>query len=116
MGLIEIEGMEFYAYHGHFKEEQIVGSRFLVNVAIETNIEDASKSDKLADTINYQSVYQLIKEEMEIKSHLLEHIAGRLIDRIYANFSNLSKVKVKISKMNPTMGGQIEKVSVTIER
>ena len=116
MGLIEIEGMEFYAYHGHFKEEQIVGSRFLVNVAIETNIENATKSDKLIDTINYQSVYQLIKEEMETKSHLLEHIGGRIIDRIYVNFSNLSKVKVKIAKMNPTMGGQIEKVSVTIER
>ena len=116
MGLIEIEGMEFYAYHGHFKEEQIVGSRFLVDVAIETNIENASKSDKLADTINYQSVYQLIKEEMETKSHLLEHVAGRIINRIYGNYINLLKVKVKISKMNPTMGGQIDKVSVTLER
>jgi dihydroneopterin aldolase len=116
MGLIEIEGMEFYAYHGHFKEEQIVGSRFLVNVAIETNIEDASISDRLADTVNYQSVYQLIKEEMETKSHLLEHVAGRIIDRICGNYTNLLNVKVKISKINPTMGGQIDKVSVTIER
>lgn len=116
MGLIEIEGMEFYAYHGHFKEEQIVGSRFIVNVSIETDIEKASKSDNLVDTINYQSVYQLIQKEMETKSHLLEHIAGRMIDRIYLKYSNLSKVRVKISKMNPTMGGQIEKVSVTIEK
>lgn len=116
MGLIEIEGMEFYAYHGHFKEEQIVGSRFVVNVSIETDIEKASKSDNLVDTINYQSVYQLIQKEMETKSHLLEHIAGRIIDRIYDNYTNLSKVMVKISKINPTMGGQIEKVSVTIEK
>jgi len=116
MGLIEIEGMEFYAYHGHFKEERIVGSRFLVNIAIETNVEKASKSDKLADTINYQSVYQLIKEEMETKSHLLENVAGRIIDHIYRNFANLHNVRVKISKINPTMRGQIEKVSVTLER
>jgi 7,8-dihydroneopterin aldolase/epimerase/oxygenase len=116
MGLIEIEGIEFYSYHGHFKEEQIVGSRFLVNIAIETDLEKASKSDKLADTINYQSVYQLIKEEMETNSRLLEHVAGRIIDRTYLTFTNLIKVRVKVSKINPTMGGQIEKVSVTIER
>ena len=116
MGLIEIEGIEFYSYHGHFKEEQIVGSRFLVNIAIETDLEKASKSDKLADTINYQSVYQLIKEEMDTNSRLLEHVAGRIIDRTYRTFTNLIKVRVKVSKINPTMGGQIEKVSVTIER
>ena len=116
MGLIEIEGMEFYAFHGHFKEERIVGSRFLVYVAIETENEKSVTSDKLSDTINYQSVYQLVKEEMEVKSHLLEHVAGRIINRIYASYKNLLKVRVKISKLNPTMGGQIEKVSVTIEK
>jgi len=116
MGLIEIEGMEFYAYHGHFKEERIVGSSFIVNVTIETDLEKASKSDKLADTINYQSVYQLIKEEMDTKSHLLENVADRIINRLYNSYSNLMKVRVKISKMNPTMGGQIDKVSVTIEK
>lgn len=116
MGQIEIEGMEFYAYHGHFKEEQLVGSRFLVNVIMETNFEKASQSDKLADTINYLFVYQLIKEEMDVKSHLLEHIAGRIINRLYNTCTILKKVRVKISKINPTIGGQIDKVSVILER
>ncbi len=116
MGLIEIEGMEFYAYHGHFKEEQLVGSRFLVNATLETDLDKASQSDKLTDTINYLSVYQLIKEEMNIKSHLLEHLAGRIIKRLYDNYPAIVKVRVKISKINPTMGGEIDKVSVTLEK
>lgn len=116
MGLIEIEGMEFYSYHGHYREEQIVGNRFLVNATIETEIGKASVSDKLSDTINYLSVYQLIKEEMGIKSHLLEHVAGRIINRLYHSYNNLVRVRIKISKMNPTMGGEIEKVSITLEQ
>jgi dihydroneopterin aldolase len=115
MGVIQIEGMEFYAYHGHYREERVVGSRFLVDVELEARLEKASRTDKLSDTINYLSVYHLIKEEMEIKSHLLEHVAGRIINRLSDNFPGLEKIRVKISKINPTMGGQIDKVSVTLE-
>lgn len=116
MGIIEIEGMEFYAYHGHFAEEQIVGNRFIVNLTINTDCSKAAKSDDLADALNYLAVYQVIKEEMQIKSHLLEHVAGRIINRLYDSYKTIEKAKIKISKMNPPMGGQIEKVSVTLER
>lgn len=116
MGLIEIEGMEFYAYHGHFKEEQIVGNKFLVNIAIETDCDSAGESDRLDDALNYQVVYRLIQKEMEKKSHLLENIAKRILDSLYAEFETIKHARVKISKMNPPMGGQIEKVSITMER
>ena len=116
MGVIEIEGMEFYAYHGHFAEEQVVGNRFIVDLSIITDCSKASKSDNLTDALNYLAVYQIIKEEMQIKSHLLEHVAGRILDRLYDGFVTIEKAKVKISKLNPPMGGQIEKVSVTLER
>jgi dihydroneopterin aldolase len=116
MGIIELEGMEFYAYHGYFKSEQIIGNRFEVGVSIETDCEQAAQSDQLADALNYDSVYQLIKQEMLIRSHLLEHVVGRIIDRIHQEFPQVNKVKVKISKMAPPMGGQIRSVSVTMER
>ena len=115
MGVIEIEGMEFYAYHGHFAEEQIVGNRFSVNLTLVTDCTKAAKSDDLTDALNYQTVYLIVKEEMQIKSHLLEHVAGRILDRLYDNFESIEKAKVKISKLNPPMEGQIEKVSVTLE-
>lgn len=114
MGIIEIEGMEFYAYHGCFKEEQVVGNRFLVDIYIETDTTKPEKTDNIVDALNYQRVYEIISEEMELKSHLLEHIGRRVLDRLNKDFSEIIKAKIKVSKMNPPMGGQIEKVSVTL--
>ena len=116
MGIIEIEGMEFYAYHGHFKAEQVVGNRFIVNLTLTTDCSRAAGSDDLGDALDYQCVYRIVKGEMEVKSHLLEHVAGRILDRLYAEFQSIENAKIKISKLNPPMGGEIEKVSVTLER
>ncbi len=116
MGKIEIEGMEFYAYHGHFAEEQIVGNRFIVNLTLFTDCAKASESDDLADALDYQTAYRIVQEEMQIKSHLLEHVAGRILDRLFSSSKSIERAKVKISKLNPPMGGQIERVSVTLER
>jgi 7,8-dihydroneopterin aldolase/epimerase/oxygenase len=116
MGLIQIENMEFYAFHGHFKEEQIVGNKFLVDLTIETDMAAASKSDNLRDAVNYQRAYQIVKSEMEKKSYLLENIASRILDSLYAELQGIIKARVKVSKMNPPMGGKIGSVSVVIER
>lgn len=117
MGLIEIENMEFYAYHGHYEQERVVGNRFLLNIKIETNTEKAELSDNIEDALNYQIVYSLIKEQMIIKSHLLENIARRIMDAIYNEFENdIIKCELKVSKINPPMGGQIGQVSVSLKR
>ena len=116
MGLIEIEGMEFYAFHGHYKEEQIVGSKFLVDLTIETDMERPATSDNLKDAVNYQQAYGIIKSQMEQKSHLLENIASRIIDAIYSEMSGILKATVKVSKMNPPVGGKVNSVSVVIEK
>lgn len=116
MGIIEIEGMEFYSFHGHFASEQIVGNRFLVDLTIKTNCSKAAKSDDLSDTLDYQQAYLIVKEEMAIIAHLLEHVADRILSRFHREYTTIEHIKVKISKLNPPMGGQIEKVSVTMER
>ncbi|SHJ64495.1 dihydroneopterin aldolase [Tangfeifania diversioriginum] len=116
MGLIEIEGMHFFAFHGHFEAERVVGNDFLVDVSIKTDCTAAAKSDNLDDALNYQAVYNLIKTEMKIKSHLLENVAGRILDALFNEFPSIESAKVKVSKMNPPMGGQIEKASVTLSR
>jgi len=115
MSLIEIEGMEFYAYHGHFEVEKVVGNRFLVDLKIEADLSKAGQTDKLADTLDYQKAYLVVKEEMAVSSDLLEHVCQRIISRIKIKFPEVQKATVKVSKMNPPMGGQIEKVSVTME-
>jgi 7,8-dihydroneopterin aldolase/epimerase/oxygenase len=116
MGIIRIENMEFYSFHGHFKEEQIVGNKFIVDISIETDMKVPSDTDSLKDAVDYQKVYQIIKGQMEKKSHLLENIAGRIIDAIYIEMNGIQKITVKVSKMNPPMGGKIGSVSVTLTK
>jgi dihydroneopterin aldolase len=117
MGIIKIEEMEFYAFHGHYKEEQIVGNRFLVDIQMETNLEKPAESDRLEDAVNYQVAYRLVKEEMKrIKSNLLENIGKRILDAIYREIDGITSVTVTIRKMNPPMGGPIKNVSVTMTR
>jgi dihydroneopterin aldolase len=114
MAIISIEKMEFYAYHGCFQEEQIIGTRFLVDLYLETDTKKAEKTDELADTVNYQEVYLLVKTEMEIKSKLLEHVGKRILDAIIKNFPEVGFAKLKISKMNPPLGGKMQNVSLTM--
>ncbi len=115
--VIELEGMEFYSFHGCYREEQMVGNRFLVDLTFETSAEKCAHSDSIEDAVSYLEVYQLVAKEMAIPSHLLEHVAKRIIDAVVANFaSNIYHIKVKVSKCNPPLGGYLDKVSVTLER
>ena len=90
---------------------------FLLNIKIETDTTKAELSDNINDALNYQTVYKIIKEQMLQKSHLLENIANKILDAIYLDFSKeIISCELKVSKINPPMGGQIGKVSVTLKR
>ena len=115
MGKIQLENMEFYAYHGCFDEERIIGARFIVDLFIETDTIEAEKSDDLTHTVNYQDLYLLVKEEMNKKSNLLENVARRILGKISMEFPGISFARIKVSKMNPPLGGKLEKVSLIIE-
>lgn len=117
MGKIIIEEMEFYAFHGHYEEEQIVGNRFLVDLEIETNLDPAAESDQLEDAVNYQQAYILIKKEMRRKkSNLLENIASRILDALFEEMEGIEKATLRMRKMHPPMGGPIRSVGVSMSR
>ncbi|MCK7538301.1 MAG: dihydroneopterin aldolase [Marinilabiliales bacterium] len=105
MGLIRIEDMEFYAFHGHYREEQIVGNHFLVDVTIETDTDKAGKSDELRDTLNYQTAYLLVKkgdgDHLQIFSSILP--PGYLTPSTQ-ELAGIKKATVKVSKLNPGDG------------
>ena len=115
MSWISIEGMEFHSYHGCFKEERVIGTRFIVNLWFELDTTVAEKSDNLKDTIDYQAVYQLVKSQMEESSHLLEHVGRRILDAFHYKYPQVIRSKVNVSKLNPPLGGKIQSVNVTIE-
>jgi len=114
MALIALEGMEFFAYHGCFSEEQIIGTRFEVDLYLEADTKEAEVSDALSKTINYQEVYLLVKEQMAIKSKLLEHVTRRVLNSVLAKHPEIEYAQVKVSKMNPPLGGKLGSVSVTL--
>lgn len=115
MGLIHLNDMEFYAYHGCFKEEQLAGNWFMVDLSLKTNMDIASQTDNIKDTLNYQHAYHIVKKEMEIKSHLLEHVAQRILNSLFKELPQLDYACVKVAKMNPPMGGRMKSVSVELE-
>jgi dihydroneopterin aldolase len=115
MATISINGIEFHAYHGCFKEEQVIGNTFIVDIILETDTSEAELTDDLHKTVNYAAVYGLVKKEMEITSKLIEHIARRILNSITTSFPQITLAELKVSKMNPPIGGKVDRVSVTLK-
>ena len=116
MGTLALEGMQFYAYHGYYEEEQLTGAEYVVDVYLSFDFDKASKSDKINFTINYEEVFEHTKSIMEVPSKLIEHIAEQIIDRLIYHYHSLQKIKVRVHKLNPPLSGSVEKVSVELER
>lgn len=106
-----LEGMDFFSFHGCFKEEQIIGSRFIVDLSVETDTQKAEASDHLRDTLDYVKLYQCVKKEMEQKSYLLEHVCCRMINAIKRDFPGVEAIEIRLAKLNPPVGGKMQQVS-----
>lgn len=111
---IELKEMKFYAYHGVGEQERVVGNHFVVTVLLTAPLVKAIENDHLVNTINYASVYEIVKREMEVPSWLLEHVAGRILQAVKAAFSQIQEIELKVSKINPPFGGDVESASVIL--
>ncbi|AFK05362.1 dihydroneopterin aldolase [Emticicia oligotrophica DSM 17448] len=114
MGVISLEGLEFFAYHGYYDEEQKIGSKFSIDIAITADLSKAAQEDKLKLTVNYEEVYRIIADVMQEKHRLLEHIAYKIIESIRLQFPHIEGVTVNVSKFNPPLGGICHRSKVTI--
>ena len=108
--------MEFFAYHGFYEEERKVGNRFVVDLSVTVDLNPAAQTDKLSQTVNYEVLYRIVKDEMEIPSYLLEHMAGRILDQVYAKYAHIQSVTVSIAKQNPPVGGVCRQSKITMTR
>ena len=114
MDSIELKKMIFHAYHGVMKQERIVGNTYQIDLKLFHDLKRAIVSDKLEDTLNYADIYKIVKEEMLIPSHLLEHVAGRIVRKIKQNYPCISKIKIRLAKINPPIEGEIQEAAVVI--
>ena len=114
MGKITLEGLEFFAFHGYYDEEQKIGNKYGVDITIETSLEKASIDDKLSETIDYEELYRIIRDEMGKPSRLLENIGNRIMQSVFTNFSLVTFIEISISKFNPPIGGICKRAIVTL--
>ncbi|MEF9476809.1 dihydroneopterin aldolase [Chryseobacterium sp. RRHN12] len=116
MSKIYLEDVRIYAYHGVLPEENIIGTYYILNVELHTDLWKAAESDDLHDTISYADINDILHGEMKIKSRLLEHVAGRMITKIHSSFPQVDYIKLKITKTAPPMQGEMKGASIELEK
>ena len=99
-----LKGLHFRAYHGVLPQEHVTGNDYTVDLRLECNLEPASASDQVTDTVNYAEVCQLVGEEMARESQLIEHVAGRIAKRLFRHFEKIETIDITLTKHNPPMG------------
>jgi len=112
MGIIKVENIRVFAYHGCLKEESKIGSNYRVDLKVKANLQTSAKTDKLNDTVDYVFLNRIIKEEMNKPAHLLETVCRRILDRIFNEDALVTKASVSVSKLNPPIGGDVERVTI----
>ncbi len=116
MGKIKLKNIRTFSYHGCLVEESKIGSDYRVDLTIKTDLSESSESDKLTDTVDYVLLNRIVKNEMAIRSELLEHVAQRIINKIFKEEPSVIKIQVKVSKLNPPIGGDVEAVTIMIKQ
>jgi dihydroneopterin aldolase len=114
MSHIQLKNIRIFTNHGCLTEEEKIGSDYLVNLTVKADLKKAAESDQLKDTVDYVHLNRIVKEQMAIRSKLLEHVGQRIIDTIFNEVPMVYHVKVKVSKVNPPIGGDVAEVSVTM--
>ena len=107
--------VRFYAHHGTDTQEQLTGAYFHVAIEADTDFSEAMQADRLEGTVSYADLYESIKEEMDIPSKLLEHVAARILQRLFGDFPSISRIRLTLTKENPPMGADCREAGVEIE-
>jgi 7,8-dihydroneopterin aldolase/epimerase/oxygenase len=115
MGTIKLKNIRTFSFHGCLEEEAKIGSDYRVDLEIKTDLRKSSLSDELKDTVDYVLLNKIVEEEMAIRSKLLEHVANRIITRIFKEIPAVSRILLAVSKLNPPIGGDVEAVTIEME-
>lgn len=112
---IFIRQARFFARHGVIEQEKLTGANFYVSLEATVNFEQSLHSDELNDTVSYADLFDIIKEEMNIPSKLLEHAGGRILEHIFREYPEIEHLHLEITKENPPMGADSLGAGIIIE-
>jgi dihydroneopterin aldolase len=116
LGIIQVNNIKLYAFHGCLDEEAKIGSEYRVDVEVKADLKKSAKTDKLADTVDYVHLNHIVKEEMAIRSQLLEEVAQRILNRFLKELRKIKSAKVSVSKINPPIGGNVAEVVIILTK
>ncbi|OSY88951.1 dihydroneopterin aldolase [Tenacibaculum holothuriorum] len=115
MGIIQVNNIRLFTNHGCLDEEAKIGSEYRVDLEIKADLQKSANTDELLDTVDYVHLNHIVKEEMAIRSKLLEHVAKRIIDRIFKEIPLVDYAKIGVAKLNPPIGGNVSEVVIILE-
>ncbi len=116
MGKIELNNIRIYAYHGCMIEEEKIGAEYRVDISVKTDLSKSAVSDDLRDTVDYVRLNQIVNSEMKIRSKLVEHVGNRILNKILSELPAVTKVKIKLSKFNPPIGGNVQMATLKMSK
>ena len=116
MDKIYLKNIKIYAYHGCMEEEKKIGSDYLVNLIVHADLSLSCESDELKDTVDYVALLDIVKNQMKMRSNLLENVADRVVNKIISQFPSVKKAVVKIAKLNPPINGDTDEVVIRREK
>lgn len=111
---VSLHGAEFFARHGFYPEEQLLGNKFILDIEVEFNPIADMAADEITDTVNYEQLYTIAEQEIAKTRKLLEAVAQSIADRIKADHPYLEKIRVELKKLNPPLKGRVAYSSVTV--
>ena len=115
-GRVSLEGLEFHAFHGVYPHERESGNKFEVDIHVDTDFSAGARQDDLHGTVDYEILYRIVKDEMEKPSKLLETVAEKIVEDVFRELPAVLFVELKISKLNPPIGGKCERASVQVRK
>jgi dihydroneopterin aldolase len=102
---VALKDVKFFALHGYYPEEQLIGNHFLVSTTV--TLLPSEDSEALQHTVNYEVLNQIMREEMQKTQKLLETVVKNILYRILGKFPFLLTIEVGIKKLNPCMTGEV---------
>lgn len=111
---IHLHNIIFFAHHGIYKEEKILGNEFELNLTIKHS-PNRLPVKHLEDTVDYITVFELVKKRMAIPTPLLETLVTEIAQQILAQFSLAEAVFISIKKLHPPVSQLNGSVGVSFE-
>ncbi len=112
--VVALNGIEVFAYHGYYPQEQLIGTTFIVDVCVEFE-PSVNTSDELSETIDYVKVNDIVVAEMKQTSQLLETVAERIINQLISLNNTIELIRVSIKKMYPPMATVVNNSNIILE-